>query len=334
MDKRLAHLTAALSAAALLNACSGSPPPAQPAPTASAAPTPASTATAASAETTAAPDATTAPAAGGAPADGGNTSYVSHVDETKVAQDLGADHAKLLQIAKLSPKTQKSLVRGYLWKALAECKGAKLVDVQPIPGVLVAKPTKVRAEVAESLKTAGALAKQRGLSVEVVGGAQSIKDAVKDWNAVMLDKTLAVIKAAPAAEQKEKSFAAEARKALGSEGPKGWGANPCDAGRIGGWSVQVQLITLDASGARGQVLVKAGPDSERFGKDNFESIYWDKKKGKNYRTLTEIMSAGKFVRQCSDPTVFLTSPTIDGSWRCREETESWDPPNRPIPAWQ
>lgn len=278
------------------------------------------------------------PAAGGSePSAGGNSSFVAHIEEAKAAQDLGPAHAKLLQIAKLSPKTHKSLLKSFLWKGVSECKDTKLVDVQPAPGILGApggKGAKVRSEVYDHLKAAGALAKQRGLSIEVLSGHMTIKDAVNEWNEAILDKALALIKLAPPADQKEKSFAGEARKALGTEGPKTWGESACDVGRTAGWSVKVQLVTLDASGARGSVLVKGGPDSDKFTPDAFESTYWDKKKGKNYRTLTEIMSAGSFVRQCSDAALFMTSPKTDGSWRCKEDTESWDPPNRPIPAWQ
>jgi hypothetical protein len=121
---------------------------------------------------------------------------------------------------------------------------------------------------------------------------------------------------------------------VGDEGPRNWDHAACDSGRLGGWSVYVQLVTVDASGKRGSVLVKAGDEGDRFTQETFEATYWNKPKGKNYRTLTEIMSAGKFVRECSLPYSFFTSPTLDGTWRCKEGTESWDPPNRPIPAWQ
>ena len=138
-----------------------------------------------------------------------------------------------------------------------------------------------------------------------------------------------------ACESKEKNFAAEAKTAAGEDrNPKEWDKGVCETGRLGGWAVQVQLVTVSAGGAKAQVLVKGGADGDRFSKDTLESTYWDKPKGKNYRTLTELMSAGSFVRQCSFPSQFMTSPTQDSTWRCKEGTESWDPPNRPLPAWQ
>src|SRR6185369_1373650 len=119
-------------------------------------------------------------------------------------------------------------------------------------------------------------------------------------------------KAAPPADQKGKSFAAEALAACPEgQNPKGWDSSICESGYLAGWSIQVQLVTVNAAGAKAQVLVKSGPDGDHFDKDTFEAIYWDKVKGKNYRTLTEIMSAGSFVRRCSEPLQFSTSPMQD-----------------------
>jgi hypothetical protein len=255
------------------------------------------------------------------------------LEEADAPKELGADAVKLKDIARISPKTHKSLLKGYLWKAVGECPADKMVEVTAAPGLLVGKPAKVRAEAKKGLEGAGALAQQRGMAIEVVGGSPAVKDAVAEWNAAILGKALELAKAAPPADQKEKSFAAEARKALGSEGPKGWGERPCESDSLGGWGVTVQLVTVDGTGKRGQVLVKAGPES-RLSQPTYEATYWEKKKGKNFRTLTEIMSAGKFVRRCSDATRFATSVSADGSWRCKEDPDSWDPPNRPIPAWQ
>jgi hypothetical protein len=271
------------------------------------------------------------------PDTGSANAFAAHVEENKLAQDLGAESSKLLAIGKLSPKTHKSLIKNFLWKAVSECKGQALVEVKPAPGLFVAggKPIKVNAKAYENLKAAGALAKQRGMSIEVVTGAQTIKDAVTDWNRSIIEMATVMVKGASLADQKEKSFAGEARKAIDNgDGPKTWSQNPCAAGRFGGWAVDVQLVTLDAGGNRGQVLVKAGNDAERFTKDTFQSIYWDKPKGKSFRMLTEIMSAGSFVRQCSTSFHFTSAPSQDGTWRCKQDTESWDPPNRPLPAWQ
>lgn len=255
------------------------------------------------------------------------------LEEAEAPKELGPDAAKLRDLARISPKTQKSLLKGYLWKAVGECPADKMVEVAAAPGVLVAKPSKLRPEAKKGLEAAGALAQQRGMALEVVGGSPTVKEAVTEWNSGILAKALELAKAAPPAEQKEKSFAAEARKALGNEGPKGWGERPCDSERLGGWAVTVQLVTIDGAGKRGQVLVESGAKS-RFVQSAYEATYWEKKKGKNFRTLTEVMSAGKFVRRCSDATLFATSPTTDGGWRCKEDPESWDPPNRPIAAWQ
>ncbi len=331
-----------LCGAALVAGCGGGPTPPAPVPEPTAAPatTPAapeptapSGAPAASAAPSAADSATPA-----APPDSaaGNT-YAAHVDEAKLAQELGADNGKLLTIAKLSPKTHKSLIKIFLWKAASECKGQALVEVKPAPGLLVAagKPLQVNAKAYESLKAAGVLAQQRGMAIEVVTGAQSIKDAVKAWNHAIIEMALVLVKAAPPADQKEKSFAGEARKQIDDgEGPKSWSSDPCTKGRFGGFAVDVQLVALDAAGKRGQVLVKAGADGDRFTKESFESTYWDKPKGKSFRTLTEIMSAGSFVRECASAFHFSTAPGQDGTWRCKQDTESWDPPNRLIPAWQ
>src|SRR5262249_9161745 len=130
------------------------------------------------------------------------------------------------------------------------------------------------------------------------------------------------------------AFASEARKAIGDEDPGSWDHTTCESGRLGGWYVYVQLVAVDATGKRGSVLVKGGDEGEHFTQDDFESVYWNKPKGKSFRTLTGLMSGGRFVRQCSQPYVFFTSPMADGTWRCKQGTESWDPPNRPIPAWQ
>ena len=301
-------------------ACGGAPEPAAPA-----APT----------ATPAAPATPPEPGAAHAdpPAEPPPPPVVAELDEAEAPKALGADAAKLLSLAKISPKTHKSLFKGYLWKAVGECPADKMVEVVAAPGVLVAKPSRLRAETKKGLEAAGALAQQRGMAVEVTGGSPTVKDAVVEWNAAIVGKALELAKAAPAAEQKEKSFALEARKALGSEGPKGWGERPCESERLGGWAVAVQLVTVDGTGKRGQVLVESGAKS-RLTKDAYEATYWEKKKGKNFRTLTEIMSVGKFVRRCSDASVFATSPITDGGWRCKEDPESWDPPNRPIPAWQ
>ena len=263
-------------------------------------------------------------------------SLVAHLEEAKAPTELGPNLAKLLAIAKISPNTHKGLLKHMLWTPKGECPTTAVVDLKPPPGLLVAsgKPIKVRDKTAENLKAAGALAKQRGLAIEVVAGHITIKDAVTDWNHAIIEKAHALAKAASPADQKEKSFASDARKALGEEGPRSWNKSSCEVGRFGGWSVFVQLVTVDASEKRGQVLVKAGDEGEHFSKRPSSRRHWDKPKGKNFRMLTEIMSAGKFVRQCSQPYLFFTSPTQDGTWRCKQDTESWDPENRPLPAWQ
>ncbi|MEJ7730686.1 MAG: hypothetical protein WKG00_15895 [Polyangiaceae bacterium] len=291
---------------------------------------------------TAAPPATTpaagatAPAGSGAPAEPAAEPppppVAAPMEEAEAAKELERDE-KLKDLARISPRTHKSLLKGYLWKAVGECPADKMVEVAAAPGVLVTKPARLRAEARKGLEGAGALAQQRGMALEVAGGGPTVKEAVTEWNTAILGKALELAKAAPPADQKEKTFAAEARKALGGEGPRGWGEHPCESQALGGWAVTVQLVTIDGIGKRGQVLVKAGPESH-FSQQAYEAAYWDKKKGKNFRTLTEIMSAGKFVRRCSDATLFVTSPTSDGGWRCKEDPNSWDPPNRPIPAWQ
>jgi hypothetical protein len=264
------------------------------------------------------------------------SAFAAHIDESKAAKELGADYMKLLQIAKLSPKTHKSLIKSYLYSAVSECSGQQLVDVQPAEGLAVAgKNVKVQAKAYDGLRAAGALAKQRGMSIEVVSGHASIRDAVAEWNHAIIQASLDLAKKASAADQKEKSFAADARKLVDSgDGPKSWTASVCESGKLAGWAIDVQLVTVDANGKRGSVLVKAGPDGDRFTQDAFESTYWDKPKGKSYRMLTEIMSAGKFVRTCDRAYRFTTSPTQDETWRCKQGTESWDPSNRPLPAWQ
>jgi hypothetical protein len=262
--------------------------------------------------------------------------FVGHFEEADAPKELGPDNAKLLAIAAASPKTQKALLKHHLWKALSECSATPVTEVKPAPGLLVAsgKTIKVRDKVYENLKMAAALAKQRGLALEIVEGWVSIGDAVKEWNHAIIEMADKLVKAAPPADRKEKSFAADARKALGEEGPRAWDHSTCDSGRLGGWFVFVQLVTVDASGKRGAVLVKAGDEGVHFSQDTFEGAYWNKPNGKNFRTLSEIMSAGKFVRQCSQAYAYFTSATLDGTWRCKEGTESWDPENRPLPAWQ
>lgn len=292
--------------------------------------------------TTAQPAATTAPADPAAPgeappASDAGSSFAGRLEEAEAAQELGADLAKLLTIAKLSPKTHKNLLKNHLYKPTGECPGQALVDVTPSPGLLVAggKALKVRARTYDGLKAAGALAKQRGVAIEIVSAHLSIKEAVKSWNHSMIESTFAMLKGASPADQKEKSFAQDARRQIDAgESPKSWGAGSCESGRIGGYSVDAQLVAVDANGKRGAVMVKAEPEGERFTKETFEATYWDKPKGKNFRTLTEVMSAGGFVRQCSEAFHFTSAPKQDGTWRCKQGTESWDPPNRPIPAWQ
>lgn len=271
------------------------------------------------------------------PSETSSNGFVDHLGEAHAAAQLGADFAKLLTLAKLSPKTHKSLLKNYLYEPLAECTGQPLVEVKASPGLLVAdgKVLKARQKTYESLKAAGALAKQRGRAIELVSAHQSINDAVMSWNRAMIENALLLVTSAPRGVQKEKSFAQEARKQFDvGDGPKSWSASPCESGHLGGYAVDVQLVTLDASGARSAVLVKAGTDGDRFIKETFEATYWDKPKGKDFRMLTEVMSAGGFVRQCSEAFHFTAAPKQDGTWRCKEGTESWDPPNRPLPAWQ
>jgi hypothetical protein len=264
--------------------------------------------------------------------------YAARIPEGDAAKELGAGAAKLTQIEAQSPKTHAALLKDYLWKPVAECEGLSLVAVHAAPGLLVPKgdAPKLRADVYARLKDAGALAKQRGTAIEVLSGHEPVGEAVKRWNAAVLDTTLEVLKLVPAAERKEKSAMGAVRKRLDpSADPASWGAAPCASGRLGGYSVAVQLVALDAAGGRGAVLVKGGADGERLDKDTYEATYWDKAKGKNYRTLTEIMSAGSFVRQCSQPSRFTATPAKgEGTWRCREGDESWEPENRPLPAWQ
>lgn len=323
-------------------ACGGSgaapTPPSVPAASASAdavaPPAPSGSAKAEAPPAPAASSAPTAPADADAAAPAGNA-FAAHVDEAKLAKELGAENGKLLQIAKLSPKTHKSLLKNHLYTPLSECKAQPLSKIEAAPGVLpTSKDLKLQAKAVEGLKAAGALAKQRGMTLEVMSAHLSIKEAVSEWNRAIIEAALGLVKQATP-DQKEKSFAGEARKLIDDgEGPKSWTSSPCDVGRLGGWALDVQLVALDAAGKRGAVLVKAGEGAERFTKEGFESSYWDKPKGKSFRTLTEIMSAGKFVRLCDRPHHFSTSPTQDETWRCKQDTESWDPPNRPIPAWQ
>jgi hypothetical protein len=258
------------------------------------------------------------------------------MEEGDAAQALGPDAAKLTQVGQLSPKTHAALLKSYLWKPVAECEGIAVVPVEPAPGLLVAKgeAPKVRAEVLARLKEAGATAKQRGTAVEVVAGHETVSEAVKRWNQAALEAALAAAKAASPADRKEKNLMSGARKGLDAGAdPKSWGEDACASGSLSGLAVTVQLVALDAGGGRGAVLVKGGAEGERFEKEAYEATYWDKAKGKNFRTLTEIMSAGRFVRQCSEASRFIATQG-EGTWRCKEGTESWEPPNRPIPAWQ
>src|SRR4051812_3413700 len=48
-------------------------------------------------------------------------SLVAHVDEANGAKELKAEWGKLLELARLSPKTHKSLLKNHLWKPAAEC---------------------------------------------------------------------------------------------------------------------------------------------------------------------------------------------------------------------
>ncbi len=221
---------------------------------------------------------------------------------------------------------------------VGECEDVKLVPVQPAPGLLVpgkGEPPKVRADVHDLLEQAGEVAKQRGTSIEVLAGAETVADAVKRWNIAALDAALAAAKAAPAGDRKEKSQMGAAKKRLDPEAnPRSWGAEACKTGRLAGFGVEVQLVALDASGGRGKVLVKGGPEADHFERESYEATYRDKAKGKSFRQLTEIMSAGKFVRECSVASRFTAMPELDGTWRCREEGESWEPSNRPLPPWQ
>jgi hypothetical protein len=265
--------------------------------------------------------------------------YAVRMEEGDAAEALGPDAGKLTQIGKLSPKTHAALLKSYLWKPIAECEGIAVVAVDPAPGLLVAEgqAPKVRAEVYTRLKEAGAMAKQRGTSIEVLSGHEAVSEAVKRWNQAALEAALAEAKTASRADRKAKNLMSAARKHLDAGGdPKSWtlwGADACASGPLSGLSVTVQLVATDAGGGRGAVLVKGGAEGDRFEKDTYEATYWDKAKGKNFRTLTEIMSAGRFVRQCSEASRFIATQG-EGTWRCKEGTESWEPPNRPISAWQ
>jgi len=256
----------------------------------------------------------------------------------EAAAQLGADAPKLTQLEQLAPKTHEALLKSYLWKPVAECDDAKLVPVQPAPGLFIpgqGEPPKVRAEVYELLKQAGEVARQRGTSIEVLAGAETVAEAVQRWNLAALDAALEAAKAAPAAERKEKSQMGAAKKRLDPEAnPRSWGVEACKSGRLAGFGVEVQLVALDASGGRGKVLVKGGAEADHFEQESYEATYWNKAKGKGYRQLTEIMSAGKFVRVCSVASRFTAMPELDGTWRCREEGESWEPSNRPLPPWK
>jgi hypothetical protein len=263
--------------------------------------------------------------------------YAVRLEEADAAQALGADAAKqLTQLGLLAPKTHAALLKGYLWKPAAECVGLSLLPVEAVPGVLLPKgeAPRVRAEVLPRLKEAGAIAKQRGTAIEVLSAHEPVSAAVQRWNQAALDAALAVAKAASPDERKEKNLMSAARKRLDAGAdPKTWDADVCASGRLSGLSLEVQLVALDAGGGRGAVLVKGGPEGDHFQKDTYEATYWDKAKGKSHRMLTEIMAAGRFVRQCSEASRF-TSTQDEGTWRCKEGTESWEPPNRPFPAWQ
>ncbi|MCC6558635.1 MAG: hypothetical protein IT372_37345, partial [Polyangiaceae bacterium] len=206
------------------------------------------------------------------------------------------------------------------------------------PGLLVAKGAapELRPEVYARLKEAAAVAKQRGTAIEVLAAHEAVDEAIKAWNRAVLEAALSVAKDASPADKKEKNLMSAARKLLDPDAdPTEWSRSPCESGRLGGYSVVVQLVALDSAGTPGARLVKGGPGGDRFQKDTYETTYWDKKQGKNYRTLTEIMSAGSFVRQCSEASRFTATPKEEeGTWRCKEGGESWEPPNRPIPAWQ
>lgn len=322
-------LPAFLALLGATSACGGSSAPAAapPAPSAAAA-TPAAPSASAS-------DTPSDVAGDPATAAGGTNTFADKLDEAKAGKELGADAAMLLTLAKISPKTHKSLLRSYLYSATAECPAQDVVEIAPVPGLLADKGVKVRAQVYEGLKAAAALAQQRGVAIQVVAGQRTIKDAVRSWNHDILQAAVELAKKAPAAERKDKSFASAARKAVDDgDGPKSWVTSPCDKRMLGGWAVDVQLVAVGVNGKPGAVLVKAGDEADHFTKDTFESTYWDKKKGKSFRKLTEIMSVGHFVRRCDTPYHFWTSPTQDETWRCKLDTESWDPPNRPLPAWE
>jgi len=267
---------------------------------------------------------------------GAEGKLIAHFEEDKAADELKASFGKFLQIAKLSPKTHKSLLKHHLWKAIGTCPSATYVDVVAAPGLVVSKSKpKMNEKAYEQLKAAGVLATQRGVAIEVISGRQTLEEAVESWNEAIIEAALKRIKAAKPGEQKEKNFAPGAKADVGLDrSPKEWSASVCSEGELGGFTVEVQLVAVDAGGKKGKVMVKGGADGDHFTKETFESTYWDKDKGKSYRTLTEIMSVGRFVRQCDSASRFTTSPTQDETWRCKLGTESWDPPNRPIPPWR
>ena len=47
-------------------------------------------------------------------------------------------------------------------------------------------------------------------------------------------------------------------------------------------------VSVDAAGHRLKVVVKGGADAERFTRETLASVYWEKEKGKEFRTLTEL----------------------------------------------
>ena len=265
--------------------------------------------------------------------------YAVPLPEAEAAQQLGADARKLTQIQQLSPKSREALLETYLWKPVAECEGLKLAPVEAAPGLFV--PAKgpapqVRADLLGPLKDAAALAKQRGHGIEVLAGHETVADAVKRWNQAALDAAIEIANAVKPEARKEKSVMGAARKRLDLQAdPRAWAsADPCKAGRLAGTVVDVQLVALAPGGGRGKVLVKAGPEGDVLDKGSYMTSFWDQAQGRSHRLLNEVMTAGKFVRQCSRPSRFTAMPELDGTWRCREGNDSWEPENRPIAPWQ
>ena len=283
-------------------------------------------------------DTTPGPAEPAMPEPPPSKQYAAPLPEAEAAQQLGADARKLTQIQQLSPKSHEALLKSFLWKPVAECEGLKLAPVEPAPGLFA--PAKgpapqVRADILGPLKEAAALAKQRGHGIEVLAGHETVADAVKRWNQAALDAALEIAHAVKPQARKEKSVMGAARKRLDLQSdPRSWGADPCTSGRLAGTTVDVQLVALAAGGGRGKVLVKAGPDADRLDRDSYLTTFWDQATGRSHRLLNEVMTAGKFVRQCSNPSRFTAMPELDGTWRCREGNDSWEPENRPVAPWQ